>query len=204
MPEEPHGQRSLIVYSPQGHKESDTTEQLHLTHMKVGSETQPRRLINLLTSKSRNKRLKTTTKMLDVSFYLISGKNGWRLSRLIFALQGGCLWDLMWSLASLVMSVLQSLKCVHSTNLFLVPSIPVPELPLGIWWKSKAFVTCLHPPVFFALAFWMGLGASDDWGTTHFVQTWVLLNCLSDRVNTPKLVVLCFLAQTLSPLAEEF
>ena len=53
-------------------------------HMKVVNETKPRRIINLSTSKSRNKRLKTTTKMLDVSVCLISGKNGWRLSRLIF------------------------------------------------------------------------------------------------------------------------
>ena len=30
---EPHGQRSLVGYSPWGHKESDTTERLHsLTH----------------------------------------------------------------------------------------------------------------------------------------------------------------------------
>ena len=31
LPGESHGQRSLVGYSPQGHKESDTTEQLH-TH----------------------------------------------------------------------------------------------------------------------------------------------------------------------------
>lgn len=44
-------------------------------HMKVVNETKLRRIINLLTSKAKNKRLKTTTKMLDVSFYLIiSGK----------------------------------------------------------------------------------------------------------------------------------
>ena len=28
LPGEPHGQRSLVGYSPWGHKESDTTEQL--------------------------------------------------------------------------------------------------------------------------------------------------------------------------------
>ena len=28
LPEKSHGQRSLVVYSPRGHKESDTTEQL--------------------------------------------------------------------------------------------------------------------------------------------------------------------------------
>ena len=28
--ENPHGQRSLVAYSPQGHKESDRTEQLTL------------------------------------------------------------------------------------------------------------------------------------------------------------------------------
>ena len=28
LPGESHGQRSLVGYSPQGHKESDTTEQL--------------------------------------------------------------------------------------------------------------------------------------------------------------------------------
>ena len=31
MPGESHGQRSLAGYSPQGHKESDMTEQLHFT-----------------------------------------------------------------------------------------------------------------------------------------------------------------------------
>ena len=29
LPGESHAQRSLMGYSPQGHKESDTTEQLH-------------------------------------------------------------------------------------------------------------------------------------------------------------------------------
>ena len=29
LPGEPHGQRSLVGYSPQGHKDSDTTERLH-------------------------------------------------------------------------------------------------------------------------------------------------------------------------------
>ena len=29
LPRESHGQRSLVGYSPQGHKELDTTEQLH-------------------------------------------------------------------------------------------------------------------------------------------------------------------------------
>lgn len=126
-----------------------------------------------------------------------------RLNRLIFALQGGCLWDLMWLLASLVISVLQSLKYVHLTNLFLVSSVPIPELPLRILWRRKAFVTSL-PLLFFALDFWMGLGTSDDWGTIHVVQTWVQPNCLSNRVNPPKLVALCFLAHTLGPSAEEF
>ena len=31
MPGKFHGQRSLVVYSPWGRKESDTTEQLHFT-----------------------------------------------------------------------------------------------------------------------------------------------------------------------------
>ena len=31
LPGESHGQRSLVGYSPQGHKELDTTEQLHFT-----------------------------------------------------------------------------------------------------------------------------------------------------------------------------
>ena len=30
--ENPHGQRSLVVYSPWGHKESDTTERLSTAH----------------------------------------------------------------------------------------------------------------------------------------------------------------------------
>ena len=29
LPEESHGRRSLVGYSPRGHKESDKTEQLH-------------------------------------------------------------------------------------------------------------------------------------------------------------------------------
>ena len=29
LPGESHGRRSLVGYSPQGHKESDTTERLH-------------------------------------------------------------------------------------------------------------------------------------------------------------------------------
>ena len=33
LPGESHGRRSLIGYSPQGHKESDTTERLHLTSL---------------------------------------------------------------------------------------------------------------------------------------------------------------------------
>ena len=33
LPRESHGRRSLVGYSPQGHKESDTTEQL-TTHTK--------------------------------------------------------------------------------------------------------------------------------------------------------------------------
>ena len=32
LPGEPHGQRSLVGYSPWGHKESDTTEVTWLTH----------------------------------------------------------------------------------------------------------------------------------------------------------------------------
>ena len=31
--ENPHGQRSLVGYSPQGHKESDTTEATSHTHV---------------------------------------------------------------------------------------------------------------------------------------------------------------------------
>ena len=35
LPGDSHGQRSLVGYSPQGHRESDTTEQL--THKLLGS-----------------------------------------------------------------------------------------------------------------------------------------------------------------------
>ena len=35
MPGKSHGQRSLVGYSPWGHKESDTTERLHYSHYKV-------------------------------------------------------------------------------------------------------------------------------------------------------------------------
>ena len=35
LPGEFHGQRSLVGYSPQGHKESDTTEQLTLSLLKI-------------------------------------------------------------------------------------------------------------------------------------------------------------------------
>ena len=33
LPGKSHGQRSLVGYSPWGHKESDTTEQLHFTSL---------------------------------------------------------------------------------------------------------------------------------------------------------------------------
>ena len=36
FPEESHGQRSLVVYIPQDHKESDTTEQLTLRLLGLG------------------------------------------------------------------------------------------------------------------------------------------------------------------------
>ena len=32
LPEEPHGQKSLVGYSPRGHKELDMTEQLSTHH----------------------------------------------------------------------------------------------------------------------------------------------------------------------------
>ena len=35
LPGKSHGQRSLVGYSPRGHQESDTTEQLHLTSLRV-------------------------------------------------------------------------------------------------------------------------------------------------------------------------
>ena len=35
LPGKSHGQRSLVGYSPWGHKESDTTERLHYSHYKV-------------------------------------------------------------------------------------------------------------------------------------------------------------------------
>ena len=34
LPEESHGQRGLVGYSPWGHKESDTTEQLSINSLK--------------------------------------------------------------------------------------------------------------------------------------------------------------------------
>ena len=37
LPEEFHGQRSLIGYSPWGHKESDTTERLHFLMQNVNN-----------------------------------------------------------------------------------------------------------------------------------------------------------------------
>ena len=33
--ENPHGQKSLASYSPQGHKESDTTEQLSMAQLSI-------------------------------------------------------------------------------------------------------------------------------------------------------------------------
>ena len=36
LPGEFHGRRSLVGYSPQGHKESDTTERLHFSLKNVG------------------------------------------------------------------------------------------------------------------------------------------------------------------------
>ena len=35
LPGEPHGQRSLVGYSPWGRKESDTTERLHFTFLSI-------------------------------------------------------------------------------------------------------------------------------------------------------------------------
>ena len=35
LPGEFHGWRSLVGYSPRGHKESDTTERLHFTSFKT-------------------------------------------------------------------------------------------------------------------------------------------------------------------------
>ena len=35
LPEKSHGWRSLVGYSPWGHKESDTTERLHLLSLLV-------------------------------------------------------------------------------------------------------------------------------------------------------------------------
>ena len=35
LPEKSHGQRSLVSYSPRGHKESDTTEWLNTAHVVV-------------------------------------------------------------------------------------------------------------------------------------------------------------------------
>ena len=42
LPGESHGRRSPVCYSPQGRKESDTTERLHL--QTSGTETHPRNL----------------------------------------------------------------------------------------------------------------------------------------------------------------
>ena len=39
LPGKAHGRRSLVGYSPRGHKESDTTEQLHV-HVQFSSVTQ--------------------------------------------------------------------------------------------------------------------------------------------------------------------
>ena len=39
LPRESHGQRSLVGYSPWGHKESDMTERLHITSLHFISTT---------------------------------------------------------------------------------------------------------------------------------------------------------------------
>ena len=36
LPGEPHGQRSLVGYGPQGCKESNTTEHVHIHNVKLG------------------------------------------------------------------------------------------------------------------------------------------------------------------------
>ena len=41
MPGESHGQRSLVGYSPLGHKELDTAERLHFTSLSVGERQYP-------------------------------------------------------------------------------------------------------------------------------------------------------------------
>ena len=45
LPGKSHGQRSLEGYSPWGHKELDTTEQIHLTSLPIFSSVQFSRLV---------------------------------------------------------------------------------------------------------------------------------------------------------------
>ena len=40
LPREAHGQRSLVVYSPRGHKELDTAEQLHFKKEKKNDKSE--------------------------------------------------------------------------------------------------------------------------------------------------------------------
>ena len=49
LPRESHGQRSLVGYSPRGHKESDTTERLHFHFTWVGVSEECKGILMYLT-----------------------------------------------------------------------------------------------------------------------------------------------------------
>ena len=66
LPEKSYGWRSLVGYSPWGHKESDTTGQLSLTHclQQITTHTYTRTVFNKKesTSKNNNKKDEMTGK----------------------------------------------------------------------------------------------------------------------------------------------
>ena len=47
LPGESHGQRSLVGYSPQGRKKSDTTERVHFTFKAIRVDDMSERMVRL-------------------------------------------------------------------------------------------------------------------------------------------------------------
>ena len=66
MPGESHGQRSLVGYSPQGHKESEMTERLHFTSNNIIAETYKVKIIRNITRNNKHNSVKDS---LSISGY---------------------------------------------------------------------------------------------------------------------------------------
>ena len=69
LPGEFHGQRSLVCYSPRGHKESDLTEQL--THSRYKEKSAKKKMLNSISGCSYEKQFDNfgSSKILEVTFW---------------------------------------------------------------------------------------------------------------------------------------